>query len=76
MAKTPSRQLSRIIVALIKLFHDLDDCDPSYLDFVCEGQMSPNTVARYLKKLEYRGELNIRRRRGCRNEYEINGKEH
>jgi len=67
----------RLIVALIRMFHEQDDCDPSYMDFVCEGELSPNTVSRVLRALEYRGVLSIRRGRGCvRNEYRINGGQH
>jgi DNA-binding MarR family transcriptional regulator len=73
MAKTLSRQRSRIIVALIKMWHDLYECDPSYLDFVCEADLSSHTVSRHLRALESHGELYIRRKRGLRNEYRING---
>jgi DNA-binding transcriptional regulator YhcF (GntR family) len=69
--KTPR---DSIILALIRMFHEQDDCDPSYLDLICEGELSPNTVSRVLRNLEYRGILSIRRGRGCvRNEYRING---
>jgi DNA-binding transcriptional ArsR family regulator len=66
----------RIILAIIRMLQELEDCDPSYLDFICAGQLSPNTVSRHLRALEYRGVLDIRRRRGLRNEYRINGGQH
>lgn len=75
MAKTLSVQRSRIIVALIQAWHDLYERDPSYLDFICEADLGPHTVSRHLRALEYRGVLNIARRRGLRNEYKVNGKE-
>jgi len=75
--QTLNAPYDRLIVALIRMFHEQDDRDPSYLDFVCEGELSPNTVSRVLRNLEYRGVLSIRRGRGCvRNEYRINGGQH
>lgn len=74
MATLKSPPRDRIIVALIRMFHEQDDCDPSYLDLRYEGKLSSNTIVRVLHDLEYRGVLSIRRGRGCvRNEYRING---
>jgi DNA-binding transcriptional ArsR family regulator len=66
----------KVIIAIIRMLQELDDCDPSYIDFICEGQLSPKTISRHLRALEYRGVLDIRRRRGLRNEYRINGGQH
>lgn len=68
-----ARSRFKLIAALIKMFHDVDDADPTYIDFTTEFSMSPKTVCRTLREMEYQGVLNIQRRRGMRNEYRING---
>ena len=64
---------AEIIVAVIRMYHEQEDDDPSFMDFVAEGELSPNTVSRVLHSLEYKGILRIRHGRGhVRNEYSIN----
>lgn len=63
-----------LVLSLIQAFHNYEDKDPSYLDFIVECEMGSHTVTRVLSRLESEGILKIRRGHGCRrNEYTMNG---
>jgi len=58
-----------LILAEIRMCQAEEDHDPSYLDMMTDIVVSPNTIAKVLRRLQASGNMRIERRAGRRNHY-------
>ena len=74
MNRKPARQRAHVakanlVLAEIRMCQAEEDHDPSYLDMMTDIVVSPNTIAKVLRRLQAFGNLRIERRAGLRNHY-------